>query len=93
MRLFPPKLAFPARFRRFHVQRALPLSDDEISAIYAAAAPIPVEDRGPFLEAIAAALSAESAIGPGALHRLIRELQPRFLQPESHRGPFSKYAG
>jgi hypothetical protein len=58
----------------------LSLSDDELDAVMNLAQPLPPQNRNAFLEAIAAELQARGAeAGPGAVHRVARELQPRFL--------------
>jgi hypothetical protein len=72
----------------------LSLSDDELDAVMNLAAPLPPQNRNRFLEAIAAELQARGAeVGPGAVHRIARELQSHFLyalpnirhEPRSHR--------
>jgi hypothetical protein len=48
----------------------LALSDDCLREVFAAAALVPVELRGAFLEAVAAELGDQSALGPGNVHRI-----------------------
>ena len=48
----------------------LKLSDVEMTAILDAAAPLPVERRDGFLQAVAASLQSYGEIGPGAIHRV-----------------------
>jgi hypothetical protein len=58
----------------------LSLTDDEMNTVMALAAPLPPENRVPFLEAIADELAANGAeVGPGAVHRIARTLQRRFV--------------
>jgi hypothetical protein len=57
----------------------LSLSDEEMAVIWAAAEPIPRHRRGDFLKAVANALAANPAVGPGNIHRAIRETQREFL--------------
>jgi hypothetical protein len=60
----------------------LSFSDDEITAIMRLAEPVPIENRAAFFEAIAAELAANGAeVGPGAIHRVARSLQRRFVEP------------
>jgi hypothetical protein len=46
-------------------------------AILAAAAPLAVQDRDPFLQEIAQTLQALPEVGDGALHRIIMQVQRR----------------
>ena len=59
-------------------QRPLALSDDEMTAILAAAAPLDPADRTPFLEVVVSAVAALDPRGPGSVFRTIREVQGRF---------------
>ena len=59
----------------------LALTDDQLSAVYAAAQPLEVADRDPFLQAVAAALSNHTDPGDGDVHRACREAQRRFFDP------------
>jgi len=54
------------------------LTDDEI---YAACRPLHVADRDAFLQALADALRQHGELGPGAVHRAIRDVQRRFFRP------------
>jgi hypothetical protein len=56
------------------------LSDEQLSAILAAAQPLPPDLRSPFLAAVAHALHG-IPIGDGAVHRVIREVQKEFFDP------------
>jgi hypothetical protein len=81
----PPSMRVEGRIRR--TQRdmsSLPikLSDNELDAVMAAARPLPVEMRDAFLQAVARALRrCNGDIGPGLVHRVVRELQPEFFDP------------
>jgi hypothetical protein len=57
------------------------LSDDELSAVMTAAAPINVERRNAFLQQIASELAKCDEIGPGLIHRIVRETQRQFFDP------------
>jgi len=57
----------------------LSLSDDEYSAVQAAAAPIHPHQRDDFLRSLAAELERYPVIGPGLVHRLAADLQRRFV--------------
>jgi hypothetical protein len=50
------------------------LTDSQLSAVMTAAAPLAPGDRGPFLEAVVAALEGRE-VGDGLLHRVIAEVQ------------------
>jgi hypothetical protein len=56
----------------------LSLSDDEYSAVQAAAAPIHPLQRGDFLKALATELERHPEIAPGLVHRCAAELQKTF---------------
>ena len=57
------------------------LSDDELSAITDACRPLRLQDRDPFLRALAAEIAKQPAVGPGLIHRLIVETQRQFFDP------------
>ena len=57
------------------------LTDDELSAVLAAARPLAVEMRDPFLRAVATALEGSKVIGPGVVARTCAELQRQFFDP------------
>jgi hypothetical protein len=65
------------------MESALPpfsFSDSELDAVMNLAAPLPAQNRNRFLETIAAELQARGGeVGPGAVHRIARELQSHFL--------------
>ena len=47
----------------------------------AAARPLPLELRDPFLQAVAHALAGRDVIGPGVVHQVVRELDRRARVP------------
>jgi hypothetical protein len=57
------------------------LSDSELDAVFAAARPLPVERRDAFLQAVAGALQGCREIGPGAVYRVVAEMQRAFFDP------------
>jgi hypothetical protein len=57
----------------------LRLSDDELSAVMSAAASISVERRAAFLQQVARELANCPEIGPGVIHRIVRETQRAFF--------------
>jgi hypothetical protein len=66
--------------RKIGVFMPLRLSDDELTAVMAAARPIAVERRDAFLQEVAAELRGRE-IGPGLVHRVCAETQRRFFDP------------
>lgn len=58
---------------------SLPLSDDQRAAVLRAAAPLQEPDREPFIQAVYDRLCGQ-LIGPGSLHRALREAQAEFLR-------------
>ena len=80
--------------------RPISLSDDEMTAVCAACAPIAPDRRGGFLQALAAELQ-DKPIGPGSVHRAIVAVQRQYFdvpletEPDSRarrRGGVGKYA-
>ena len=66
----------------------LSLNDDELDTLMALAAPLPIENRAAFIEAIAAELAGAEV--PGAVHRVARRLQRKFFnQPPIRAAYFS----
>jgi hypothetical protein len=59
----------------------LSLSDAQQLAVINAARPLQLGERGGFLDALAALLAGRHDIGDGELHRILRDLQWRYLQP------------
>lgn len=56
------------------------LSDDEMDAVLRAAGALQYADRAAFLEMVAASLRYEPALGPGSVHRVVREAMGEFLR-------------
>ena len=56
-------------------------TDQQIDAIMNAAQPLARADRAAFLEAVVEALDGQP-IGDGAVFRVIREVQGRYLEPQ-----------
>jgi hypothetical protein len=56
----------------------LSLTDDEMNAVQAAAAPVHPLQRDGFLRALAVELERHPIIGPGVVHRCAAELQRRY---------------
>jgi hypothetical protein len=70
------------------------LTDDELTAVFAAAAPLPIECRDAFLQEVAQSLAACPVIGPGSVYRAAAEVQARYWSPPdlgATRGEQSKY--
>jgi hypothetical protein len=63
------------------MSKPLALSDDELSAIFAAATPLAVDVRYEFVRTVAAVLATCPEIGPGLVHRVCAETQRRFFTP------------
>jgi hypothetical protein len=61
----------------------LPLTDAEIAMLHALAAPIDKSRQPEFLSAVTTKLEAQgpAAIGPGAVHRVAREILGSFWDP------------
>jgi hypothetical protein len=57
------------------------LSDEQMSAIWAAAMPLDVKVRGRFLEDVAGELAQLPEVGDGAVHRVVMEVQKKFFDP------------
>jgi hypothetical protein len=70
----------------------LALSDAELAMVMAAAQPLAPEQRDGFLQAVAAELAQIPAVGPGAVHRICRQLQREYFDPPNlHHGDWAKY--
>ena len=66
----------------------LALTDDELSAVQRAAAPIHPQQRDAFLKVLAVELERHPVVGPGLVHRLAGELQRRYvIAPERGSSP------
>jgi hypothetical protein len=59
----------------------LRLTDSQITSIFAAARPLAVQDRDPFLQEVAALLAGIADPGDGDVSRAIRATQRRFFDP------------
>ena len=57
------------------------LSDLELDAVMAAARPLQVELRDPFLHAVARELQGCRELGPGLVHRVVAQVQREFFDP------------
>jgi hypothetical protein len=70
------------------------LTDDELTAVLAAAKPIAIDRRDDFLQAVANELSRYAELGPGIVHRVIVQVQRDFFDPPhlERSGVWSKYA-
>jgi hypothetical protein len=71
--------------------RPISLSDDQLSTVMKAAAPLDPHRRSAFLVALATMLRSEpQPIGDGSLGRAIRQLQPTFHDPLSVGSPMAE---
>jgi hypothetical protein len=69
----------------------LRLTDSEMDIVLAAARPLAVEDRDPFLQEVAERLSSLPHLGDGAVHRVCAEIQRRHWDPPLHEpGPAAR---
>ena len=68
--------------RRADMLRPIALTDEQLSAVMAAAQPLALADRSAFLEDVAAALAALPTIGDGVVGRVVREVQSKYFHPE-----------
>ena len=59
----------------------LSLDDSQLAALMAASRPLQPADRSAFLQHVAANLPPD--VGPGSLHRLLRETQQAFLKTKA----------
>jgi hypothetical protein len=57
------------------------LTDDQLTAIFAASHPLQPNQRSQFLEACAQELAQLGEIGDGAVHRVVSAVQKRFFDP------------
>ena len=62
-------------------QLRLRLTDHDFERLMQAAKPLPVSDRDAFLRDVAAELGQHEVVGPGLLHRVISEVQRRYIAP------------
>jgi hypothetical protein len=61
--------------------RPVALSDEQMSAIWAAAHPLPPDRRPAFLEAVAVELAQAPIVGDGLLHRIVMRVQRAYFDP------------
>jgi hypothetical protein len=59
----------------------LRLPAHDFDRLMQAAKPAPVPDRDAFLKDVAAELGQHEVVGPGLLHRIISEMQRRYIAP------------
>jgi hypothetical protein len=80
----------------------LRLSDSQITSIFAAARPLAVQDRDPFLQEVAGLLQGIADPGDGDVARAIRAVQRKHVDPPEltderteprHRGPNRRAVG
>jgi hypothetical protein len=57
------------------------LTDDELSAVLAAARPLDVTLRDAFLQRVASTLQEYREVGPGLVHRVCAEAQRQLFDP------------
>jgi hypothetical protein len=62
-------------------QLRLRLTDHDFDRLMQAAKPVPAPDRDAFLKDVAAELGQHEVVGPGLLHRVISEVQRRYIAP------------
>ena len=60
-------------------QLRLRLTDHDFDRLMQAAKPVPAPDRDAFLKDVAAELGQHEVVGPGLLHRVISEVQRRYI--------------
>ena len=63
--------------------RPIHLSDDQMSAVWAASHPLAPSVRSAFLADVARELAALPAIGDGAVHRIVTLVQRKYFDPPS----------
>jgi hypothetical protein len=59
----------------------LRLPAHDFDRLMQAAKPAPVPDRDAFLKDVAAEVGQHEVVGPGLLHRIISEMQRRYIAP------------
>jgi hypothetical protein len=57
------------------------LTDSELDAIFAAARPLDMRMRDPFLQRVASELGRCGELGPGVIHRICATAQREFFEP------------
>jgi hypothetical protein len=63
------------------INMPLRLTDSELDIIFAAARPLAVQDRDPFLRDVAERLAAMPERGDGVVYQIVREIQHRHFDP------------
>jgi hypothetical protein len=61
--------------------RPIKLTDTQLNAVFAAARPLALCDRGGFLQAVAEQLHGRRDLGDGDVDRAIRAVQRQFFDP------------
>jgi hypothetical protein len=69
----------------------LSLSDSELAAVMAAAAPIPRDARDEFLRAVASELEKFEVLGVGVIGRVCSRLQREHMNPPRYRNGVTKW--
>jgi hypothetical protein len=82
--------ARPGRNDGVSTMPPLCLTDEQMSALFAAAHPLPPDSRSAFLEHCARELANLPAIGDGAVHRTVMQVQRIYFDPP-HLGTYGKY--
>jgi hypothetical protein len=72
---------WPRCFLRGDMLMPIALTDSELDIIFSAARPLQVEDRDPFLQAIAERLAAIPERGDGIVFQVCREIQRQHWTP------------
>jgi hypothetical protein len=73
--------------------RPLALTDEQLSALLRASAPLDRDLREPFLLAVAKALQGREPLGDGEVFRTIREVQREFWHPPLATAWHGTYSG
>ena len=68
-------------------QLRLRLTDHDFERLMQAAKPLPVSDRDAFLKDVPAELGQHEVVGPGLLHRIISEVQRRYIAAQASSEP------
>ena len=80
-----PHAAFPGFKAKLELpvtpldQLRLRLTDHDFQGLMQAAKPLPISERNAFLNDIAAELGRYEVVGPGLLHRIVTEVQRRYI--------------
>ena len=76
-----PKISRRDLLKGLQAVRPIALTDAQLTAIFAAARPLAVRDRDPFLQAVAAQLNGRRDVGDSDVNRAIRAVQRQFFDP------------